>query len=63
MILTLLINIENEKIIEKLKEQFNNIETINILSQYVYVFQKLLGKYITTDEIFEAVNMEVIILN
>ena len=52
--------LEKEEIVEKLKEQYNNIQTINILSQYVYDFQKLFGNYITTDEIIERVKKNII---
>lgn len=53
--------VQKEEIIDKLKEQYKDQDTIQTLAEYVEEFQMLLGEYISTDEIIERLKENILL--
>lgn len=51
---------EKDEIINKLKDQYHDKYTVQILAEYVEEFQMLLGEYISTDEIIKRLKENIL---
>lgn len=52
--------LKKEEIINKLKEQYQDEDTIHILAEYVEEFQNILEKYVLTDEVIKRLKRNII---